>query len=616
MAIPALSGTSKWAALCKLSVGETKVLTTSPVQWQRVELRAAVTGTFTTPFDSDEIAVDAEIMAPSGKKYSTPAFYYQRFEREVRGGRDNTMREIMTAADPPEWCVRLMPSEAGTYTVRIAARDRSGSVSGPAVQFTTQSGAGRGCLRVSRKDPHYFEFDDGTPYFAIGENLVEGPLSEYYRWIPRLSKNGGNYSRLWIGHPSFALELGPMGEYRMDNAWRLDQVMELSEEYGIYQKMCIDWIRHITPRGEPRKQFDVEDYAYSISNGGPCRNMRDFFTLPEARRLFRNRLRYTVARWGYSTHVMAWELWNEINAIDREVGADRSVILDWNREMCTYLKQVDPAQHLTTNSLGSSGFWAEMWQMPENEFTQMHNYYGWHRPEDEELAHDMAGLALKWLEPLRPFRKPMLFAEFGIIREKPDFRALCDRDTQGVHLHNGLWAPLAFGAAGTGALWWWGQYVDPKNLYFHFLPVAKFTADIRWTTAGFERAQVEADDVRVRVLGLRGKSVTILWVQNRLHTWGNVVAGKPIPRIDLVRLTLDGVEPGRYRVEYWDTWTGAVTRESDLLVPQGTAVISVPQLERDIALKLVRLNRETKRESSNAIFAGGSSSFVSGGGSR
>lgn len=588
MAIPALSGTSKWAAQEKLSVGETKVLTASPVQWQRVELRAAVTGTFTTPFDPDEIAVDAEVTSPSGRRYTAPAFFYQKYEREVRGGRDNTTREIMRAVDPPEWRVRLMPSEPGTYSVRVIARDRSGTVSGAPIRFTAQVGAGHGYLRVSRKDPHYFEFDDGTPYFAIGENLVEGPLSEYYRWIPRLSKNGGNYSRLWVGHPYFALELGPMGEYRLDNAWRLDQVMELSEEYGIRQKMCIDWIRHITPRGEPRKQFDVEDYAYSISNGGPCRNMRDFFTLPEARRLFRNRLRYTVGRWSYSTHVLGWELWNEINAVDREVSSDHTVILDWNTEMCRYLQRVDPARHLTTNSLGSSTVWPEMWRMPENEFAQMHNYYGWHQPEDEELAHDMAGLALKGLAQVRDFGKPYLFAEFGIIREKPDFRVLCDKDKEGVHLHNGLWAPLAYGAAGTGALWWWGQYVDPKDLYFQFLPVAKFAADIPWTTAGFEQARVETDHSQVRAIGLRGKLLSILWIQNRAHTWWNVVHNVSIPRIEGASVTLNDIEPGRYRVEVWDTWSGAPVHSSEVHASGGAVRIPIPPFQRDLAVKLRR----------------------------
>ena len=81
------------------------------------------------------------------------------------------------------------------------------------------------------------------------------------------------------------------GEYRLDIAWKFDKVLELSEQHGIYQKICIDYVRYISPRGERRKTFDPEDNAYSASNGGPCRDMRDFFALPEARRMFKNRLR-------------------------------------------------------------------------------------------------------------------------------------------------------------------------------------------------------------------------------------------------------------------------------------------------------------------------------------
>ena len=39
-----------------------------------------------------------------------------------------------------------------------------------ATTFSARASDGHGYVRVSSKDPHYFEFDDGTPYFAIGEN--------------------------------------------------------------------------------------------------------------------------------------------------------------------------------------------------------------------------------------------------------------------------------------------------------------------------------------------------------------------------------------------------------------------------------------------------------------
>ena len=148
------------------------------------------------------------------------------------------------------------------------------------LSFSVAAATDHGFLCVSKRDPHYFEFGDGTPYFAIGENMVHGTLADYSRWMTKLEANGGNYGRLWIGYPA-GLEVAPRGEYRLDIAWKFDKIIDLSEQHGIYQKICIDYIRYISARGERRKTFDPEDNAYSVSNGGPCRNMRDFFALAE-----------------------------------------------------------------------------------------------------------------------------------------------------------------------------------------------------------------------------------------------------------------------------------------------------------------------------------------------
>ncbi len=577
----AYPGHRRWAQARPLAIRAVKLLTPHPAQWRRAEFRIDLQATFDSPFDQDEIAVDGIFTTPGGRKMTVPAFFYQRFEREINGD-----RVFLHEGAPPQWRVRFTPVAAGTYTVRIRARDRSGTVTSKPVTFTAAPGAGHGFLHVAKADPHYFAFEDGTPYFAIGENMAGGPLADYYLWIPHLAASGGNYGRLWIGNPDFGLEFGRMGDYRLDNAWKLDQVMELSEQHGIYQKLCIDWIRHITPRGQPRQRFDREDYAYSVSNGGPCANMRDFFELPEARRAFRNRLRYIVARWAYSPNVLAWELWNEINAVDKRVRGDHRLILDWNREMCRYLKSIDPWRHLTTNSLGSTAIWPEMWEMPENEFAQMHGYW-YFSDEMRRNATDMAGFMIKWLDEVAHFGKPYLFAEFGIRRATAETRALCDADRDGVNLHNGLWAPLASGAAGTGMLWWWGNYVEPKNLYYHFLPVARFTQGIPWTTAGFEKATVTASRQDIRALGLRGGPLAILWIQNKAHTWWNVVFDRPIPAIRDAWVTVAGMKPGSYRVEYWDTYAGRISRAAELRTTANGLRIPLPTFATDLALKII-----------------------------
>jgi hypothetical protein len=577
-------GIRRWKREEKLAIKSVEVLTRDPACWKRVDIRIDLAASFETPFDPAQIEIDGTFLTPSGKTVKVPAFFDQPFERQVWGG-GRSSEEMMFESGPGEWRLRFMPSESGEYCLAIRARDRSGSVDSAPVTFRTSPGEGKGYIRISGKDPHYFEFDDGSPFFAIGLNMVEHPLSEYFRYIPRLAQNGGNFSRLWIGFDYFALEYGAMGDYRLANAWRLDQIMQLSEQFGIYQKLCIDWIRHITPRGEPRRNFDQEEYAYSVSNGGPCRNMRDFFTLPEARRLFKNRLRYIVARWGYSPNVMAWELWNEIDMVDPKA-AEAAVIVPWNQEMCRYLKSIDPWHHLTTNSLAGRDRWKALWPMPENEFAQRHSY-STPRPDAVLASADMAGNVLGWLDDVSDFGKPYLMAEFGLQRDRMEVRALCDRDQDGVHMHNGIWAALAHGSAGTAQLWWWGQYVDPKNLYYHFRAVAEFIKGIAWTTSGFVRAEIGETGDNLRALGLRGNPVSIVWMQNKSHTWWNVIQNNPIPPVEAGELSLASFPPGRYRVEYWNTTEGRMIGTAVASAAGETLKIPFPRIETDIAIKIM-----------------------------
>jgi hypothetical protein len=579
----AASAPRRWRSTQALAVNKVDVLTEAPVCWKRVDLRINLAASFETPFDPAQIEVDARFTTPSGATMTVPAFFDQRFERQIWGG-GRFSEEMMVEAGAPEWRVRFMPTEPGAYRCVVRAKDRSGVVESAPVSFKAQPASGPGYIRVSQKDPHYFEFDDGSPFFAIGMNVVEHPLSEYYRYIPQLAENGANFSRLWIGFEYFGLELGSMGDYRLDNAWRLDRVMELSEHYGIYQKLCIDWIRHITPRGEPRRTFDPPENAYSISNGGPCRDMKDFFTSEEARRLFRNRLRYIVARWGYSPNVMAWELWNEIDLIDPKA-ADQNVIAAWNREMCRYLKSIDPWQHLTTNSLGGRSWAKTIWTLDENQFAQRHGY-STPSPRAVQAHADMAANVLKWLDDVSGFNKPYLMAEFGLQRDRMDIRAICDRDQEGVHMHNGIWAALAHGSAGTAQLWWWGQYVDPKNLYFHFRAVADFAKGIAWNTAGFERAEIETPGETLRAVGLRGKRISIVWLQNTAHTWWNVVNGSAIPEVEPSQVKIAGYPDGRYRVEYWNTYNGVVESAGSALAGNGVLTLPTPSIATDVAVKI------------------------------
>ena len=59
-------------------------------------------------------------------------------------------------------------------------------------------------IRVSPRDPRYFEYTDGRPYIPIGLNLIHpntpdaGGMARMALWLQRLGTNGGNYARIWL----------------------------------------------------------------------------------------------------------------------------------------------------------------------------------------------------------------------------------------------------------------------------------------------------------------------------------------------------------------------------------------------------------------------------------
>ena len=87
--------------------------------------------------------------------------------------------------------------------------------------------------------------------------------------------------------------------------------------------------------------------------------------------LFKRRIRYIAARWGYSTHLFAWEWWNEENWTP----IDDTALRPWIVEMTQSLKQSDPYQHLVTTSY-ADGSNSRIWRAPELDFMQQHDYSG------------------------------------------------------------------------------------------------------------------------------------------------------------------------------------------------------------------------------------------------
>jgi hypothetical protein len=213
---------------------------------------------------------------------------------------------------------------------------------------------------------------------------------------------------------------------------------------------------------------------YNAANGGPCAKPEEFWTNPQARALYRQRLRYIAARYGYRTGIQAWEFWNETNAP-----------APWVQEMASYLKgtgpyaksgPADPFGHLVTTTYGDDA----VWKLPEIDFTQSHHYGEGNIPDHAPIVHDDAQRYLA-------YGKPHLMAEFGIDWRDADRKY--DPGGKAVNFHNGLWAGALSGDAGGAMLWWWDNYVHPLSLYAPFGPLRRFTDAVAWTEGKVDAAR-------------------------------------------------------------------------------------------------------------------------------
>ncbi|MCH5373543.1 MAG: hypothetical protein JJ992_06170, partial [Planctomycetes bacterium] len=213
---------------------------------------------------------------------------------------------------------------------------------------------------------------------------------------------------------------------------------------------------------------------YNAANGGPCQRPEEFFTNAKAKELFKRRLRYIVARWSYSPAILSWEFWNEVDIIEKYISEDS---VEWHREMARYLRRLDPYDHLITTSWAGTSGDPAVDALPEMDYIQSHQYGA------RDAAAFMTGVCHDKNER---YGKPHYFGEFGTGTQAEGTR----EDVDGIHLHNGLWSGVVSGAAATAMIWWWDSYVEPKNLYYHFRPVAEFVRDVPFNKLSYRPANI------------------------------------------------------------------------------------------------------------------------------
>jgi len=551
--------------------------------YEKLELTFDQGRVYENPFDPEIVDVTGHFLQPNGAEVVVPGFYYEDFER----AQTPEGYEKLTPVGAPCWKVRFMPTQEGEHRCYVRVRDALGELRSAEQTFVATAPLDpRGLVRVSKRDPMYFEFDNGELFWPNGINMRDGGddaekqkgTYDFDYFFRRFQEEGLNFVRTWMcawwggieWSDEYHSRFDDVGRYNMYNAWRLDYMFDLADRHDLFIELTLN------SHGQLRRdKYDQEwQYnPYAARNGGYLPSPSMFFTSEQAKADFRKRYRYVVARWGYSQHLMSYDLWNEI---DLSEGPNAAQIAAWHKEMAQYLRELDPWDHLIcTHVCLPGGFGNALWDLDEIEYIQADAYW---QPWSKKMN--------EFYEGKKQYRnKPMLFIEYG-------------PQTADLPVPYNIWAREWRVAGWTGNMmpmaappqFWYHQEWDRYQLYRFQQAMAAFNAGHDRRGMDLHALELTAlPDKKVFAQAMQGRRIAFLYA----YCWPNFQYDAPeqVPAVERCRdgvVVLTGLTPGFYQVEWWDPCTGQIVSTSQLQATGPRTTIQLPEFAQDIAAKLIR----------------------------
>lgn len=635
--------------------------TRSIAQWSPIRFTFSIDGAIGNPYSPAEIDTWLDIETPSGRRLRHPAFYVEDYDIVVSDG-----HEVVRKRGTSHWEARWTPCEPGRFSWVLNVNN-AGQTALAKGEFICTPDASRGFVRISDKDPNYLETSDGTFFFPVGHATrsprdsrwdevlaAEGEMTSaqrtfrtvrYEKWFEEMHRHGENFCTIWMTPWWLGLEWSPtapgyggIGRYNQIHAAQLDRVLECAERHGVY--VLLYTLNH----GVLSTVVDPEWYDspyYKKGSSGVVDSPVDYFESAECRKLEERRLRYILARWGYSRALAGIVLCTEVDWVDPYNGqfasetAERSngnavntvrfkprqqAVQDWFRGLSNYVKDVDIHDHLVSVQFAKLNNGNEFWVHPEFEIV-LNNCYDDEISSGEvaaQVGHRTDGLIegiYGWSRHFSSeFKKPRMIGEWG------GSAFLNARSGLETALHVGIWTQAVSDLSGVTG-YWWVHEIEQSHLYPHFEALSRFLAGLD------RRGQRLRSSLTGLSLRLPGSATAedVVYVTDPVHK-GLVLCGESQALAYIVHRDADSanapihggqmrfaiaddryffipheLSAGQYIVEFWDTFSGRILETSRIQIDaegDESRWIRVIPFDVDIALKIRLDNSQDARSSS------------------
>ncbi len=459
------------------------------------------------------------------------AFYYEKFKPYMvqripnpRNGVSFTDEEYQKLGGYQKqksdymFLVRFAPFSLGDWTYRVRIKTKEHQFESGLFDFFVNPGENKGYVNIG-KNKRYFEIDTNS-FYPVGCNVLwpntvekfdpdfakksqyEGvPFSENYRGVyvvPRvyekykkrlleLNKDGANLMRMIMYPVSTDIEWEELGNYskRMHMAQELDEILKLAEKNDFYYLWNLQI--HYTFQNSENAYYNnwtwektIQGKPFCYKKLLPSDNPIAFFQNEEAKKYYKQRLRYILSRWGYSTNIALFELISEVNNV-MEFTADEKykfyekydnwkVITQWQKEMGEYIKSLHNGNvHLLTTSFAGEKHKADTVFVGSPYDVYSSNIYDYGEPSNARFWIDYVSKKMlneakegdcyalpEGYEGKREV-KPLIFSETGVLSVGVN----CNYDE--IEMTRLFWYSLFSGVAGAFD---WENWYRPETKMF------------------------------------------------------------------------------------------------------------------------------------------------------
>lgn len=543
---------------------------------------------YSNPFDPEIINVYCEFWDPNGKYYKQNAFYFEGYNK-VDSGNPNDCEVLSVNNSLKKWKVRFTPNIAGTWQYKITAIDNIGNASYPSSNtnsFVCSISQNKGFIQKSNK--RYLSFNNGDNFFPIGNSLPwfenigwrESTTCEYGSnqikgFMDTMYTNKMNFFRLevnfleginLIGY-DFINDKNYCKFYNQKDAWQLDQIIEYAEIKKIHILLALFAHAYLGDNGT----FDLyhspdgniysygyynsnNDYIGGYSNGAwskfhpynqnistinrpvspdsqlSLNNPYEWYSSVAAKSEQKKLIRYILARWGYSTSVMGYELMDEADRIDhmnnndthpsyvQKPASHENDIITWHDEITAYIKENDPFKHLISTAYANKDHSTVNSVYNLMDFTQIHHYTDYYTNNFNNVQEIYLNHSVEYLNQ---FDKPYMLGEHNYIEYNFN---LFDKNM--YNLHDNLWATLFNGSMGPASIW---SHFEVSNQQANstYFGIGKYVANLPKLSENHSPF-IEYDNYfRICYLKDQNSDEYYGWIQDVNFTFRNIIENNP-----------------------------------------------------------------------------------------